>query len=314
MELLAKLAFPFFAVVLPLTVGTLSGHRFRDRDRLSKRLVLLSLVFGYPVVTFLAGWNVRVDWELIWLPIAGMGISVMGLGIGWLLSCFHRWDGDRRRRGAYIFAVGLNNMGNTGGSLVAFVLLGEQGFAQAMVLVLHWQFLVYLICFPLAKRWSEGHEPLTLRDELRAALRDPRLLPLAGLLLGLLVNVCGVPRPEVCRPVTTVGMAVTAFVAAFAVGISVRTEKFRDYGPLYLSQFVGKFLLLPGLCWPLARAAGLSAMAQKIVLIQSSCPQAFYAVFLVHFFDLDHHQANSMFIVNSLLYLVFVLPVLVWLL
>ena len=59
-------------------------------------------------------------------------------------------------------------------------------------------------------------------------------------------------------------------------------------------------------------AAGLSPMTVKICLIQASCPQAFYAVFLVHFFSLDHHQANSMFIINSLLYLLFVLPVLVW--
>ncbi|NOZ21011.1 MAG: hypothetical protein GXP25_07970 [Planctomycetes bacterium] len=313
MTVLAKLAFPFFAVVLPLFLGAMIGHRIPERDRWSQRLVFASLVVGYPPVTFLAGWSLHLEWDLIWLPVAGMVISLMGLGIGWILSRFHAWK-DPRSRGAYIFGVGLNNMGNTGGSLVAFALLGEQAFAQATLVVLHWQFLIYLICFPLAKGWAGELKTLSLRDEFVAALRDPRLLPLAGLLLGLLVNIAGVDRPDALRPVTAIGMALTAFAAAFAVGISVRTEKLADYKPLYVSQFVGKFLLLPAVTWVLCMAAGLSPMVVKICLIQASCPQAFYAVFLVHFFHLDQHQANSMFIINSLLYLVFVLPLLVWLL
>ena len=128
-------------------------------------------------------------------------IGVIGLGIGWVLARFHEWPSGPRSRGAYIFAVGLNNMGHTGGAVVCFAFLGEEALAQSVVLLLHWQFLVYLICFPLAKHWSDAHERLSPLRELVAALRDPRLLPLVGLLAGLLVNVCGVSRPDALRPV-----------------------------------------------------------------------------------------------------------------
>ena len=309
-----SLVFPFCTVVLPLAIGAVFGHRVPQRDRLSKRLVFLCMVSAYPAVTFLSGWRVTVARDLIWLPVAGMVVSLAGLGIGWVLSHLHRWPGGGRSRCAYIFGVGLNNMGHTGGAVICFAFLGEEALAQAVVLLLHWQFLVYLVCFPLAKHFSDAHQRLSPLHELLAALRDPRLLPLAGLLAGLAVNLLGVPRPEVLRPVNSVLIAVAAFTASFAVGITIRVERFRDYGPLYVSQFVGKFALLPAFCWVLSRAVSLSPLAQKVVMIQGSCPQAFYAVFLVHFFDLDHHLANSMFIVNSLLYLVFVLPALAWLL
>ena len=217
-------------------------------------------------------------------------------------------------RGTYVFSVGLNNMGHTGGALICFALLGEEAFAQGVLIVMHWQFLIFLVCFPLAKRWSESHRPLSLRGELHASLRDPRLLPLVGLLVGLVVNACGARRPDALLPVNAVLLALTAATASFAVGITIRTEKFKDYGPLYVSQFVGKFVLMPGAVWLVSTAIGLHPLALKAVLIQASCPQAFYSVFLAHLFRLDHHQANSMFIVNSLLYLVLVLPVLVWVL
>jgi len=234
------------------------------------------------------------------------------LGIGWLLSHLNQWPEGGRNRCAYIFGVGLNNMGHTGGAVICFAFLGEEAVAQSVVLLLHWQFLVYLVCFPLAKHFSDVHERLSPLHELMAALRDPRLLPLAGLLVGLAVNLLGVVRPEVLGPVNTVLIAVAAFTASFAVGITIRVERFRDYGPLYVSQFAAKFAMLPAVSWLLSEAVGLSPLAQKVVIVQGACPQAFYAVFLVHFFDLDHHLANSMFIVNSALYLVFVLPVLAW--
>jgi len=310
MTVLTRLALPLGAVVLPLSLGTLLGRRIPNSARLSKRLVLLSLVAGYPIVTLLSGWKMSVAWELVWLPVVGAATSLCGLGVGWVLSWLHRWDGGDRSRGAYIFSVGLNNMGHTGGALICFAFLGEDALAMAVVLLLHWQFLMYLVCFPLAKHWSESRHRLTVLGELAAAMRDPRLMPLAGLLLGLAVNGLGVPRPDALKPVNTVLITLTAFTASFAVGITVRPERFGGYLPLYASQFVGKFLLLPALCWVMGRAIGLSPLALKVVLVLGSCPQAFSAVFVVHFFSLDHHEANSMFIINSLLYLVFVLPVL----
>ena len=310
-SLTAKLAFPFVAVVFPLFVGALLGPRLATRDRLGKRLVFFALVFCYPVVTFLAGWRVTITWELIWLPVAGMAISLAGLAIGWAMSRLHAWPQGSPARGAYILATGLNNMGSTGGALLCFAFLGEEGFAQATVLVFHWQFLIYLVCFPLARHWSAAHQRLSIRGELVEALRDPRLLPLVGLALGLALNMAGIERPGMLGGMSAIGVAIAASTAAFGVGLSIRTEKFADYRHLYASQFVAKFIILPALCVSVSHALAMSPMARDIVLIQASCPQAFYAVFMAHFFDLDHHQANSMFIVNSILYLVFVLPVLV---
>jgi len=290
MSVARGIAFLTATVVLPLIVGTLCGPRIPNRDERSGRLVLISLVTGYPVVTFLAGWRVTIDVELIWLPIMGMVTSLVGLGLGYMLSCIHRWENGMLSRGAYIFAVGLNNMGHTGGTLICFALLGEEAFAQGALIVMHWQFLIYLVCFPLAKRWSESQGPLPLRQEIVAALRDPRLLPLVGLILGLVVKACGVPRPAILFPVNAVLIALTAATASFAVGITIRPEKFKAYGPLYVSQFVGKFVLLPAIMWAAGQAVGLSPLAVKAVLIQASCPQAFYSVFLVHLFQLSSDQ------------------------
>ncbi|MBT3378372.1 MAG: hypothetical protein HN742_34965 [Lentisphaerae bacterium] len=310
-SLAAKLAFPFIAVVLPLAGGAFLGPRVKMRDQLGKRLVFFALVFCYPVVTFLAGWRVTITWELVWLPVAGMAISLAGLAIGWAMSKLHAWPQGAPARGAYILATGLNNMGSTGGALLCFALLGEEGFAQATVLVFHWQFLIYLVCFPLARHWSAAHQRLSIKGEIAEAFRDPRLLPLVGLALGLALNMAGVERPRMLGGMSAIGVAIAASTAAFGVGLSIRAEKFGDYKHLYSSQFVAKFALLPALCVGISHVIAMSPMARNIILIQASCPQAFYAVFLAHFFDLDHHQANSMFIVNSILYVVLILPVLV---
>jgi len=310
-SLAAKLAFPFIVVVLPLLGGALVGPRVKTRDALGKRLVFFALVCCYPFVTLLAGWRVTITKELVWLPVAGMAISLAGLAIGWAMSRLHTWPQGAPARGAYILAAGLNNMGSTGGALLCFAFLGEEGFAQATVLVFHWQFLIYLVCFPLARHWSTAHQRLSIRGELVEAFRDPRLLPLVGLAMGLALNMAGIERPGMLGGMSAIGVAIAASTAAFGVGLSIRTEKFGEYRHLYASQFVAKFIVLPALCVTVSHAVPMSPMARNIVLIQATCPQAFYAVFLAHFFDLDHHQANSMFIVNSILYLVFILPVLV---
>lgn len=318
-----KLAFLILLIAGSVAAGY-AARRMGLGERIARVLSWLVLTVPYTVVSFLAIWVLKFTVELSSLPVMGLIILASGVGIS---AAIARWlKMSRPVAGAFVLASGASNLGFTMGGFVNFALFGEQGLAVAAMYTIYWEVGMALVLYPVARHY--GHAAgAPLWKLILANFRDPRCLPLLAAVIGLTLNLAGVSRPAVVDSrligsntiidLLIIGGAVLGF---FTTGVRLHFEHILTHRWLYPIVGAVKFIFLPavgavlvGLMWlagtPLVRP--LEAPAWKVVLVQASTPTAIYAVVLSNLFNLDDKLASVIFVVNTAMYLLIVLPIIV---
>ncbi|MFQ6048791.1 MAG: AEC family transporter, partial [Phycisphaerae bacterium] len=176
--------------------------------------------------------------------------------------------------------------------------------------------VMFGVFFPLAGRFAGRSEPYTF-GSFAGNLLDLRCLPLFGILAGLGLNLVGVPRPgliERCGIIDILVVACTA-VMFFVTGLRLHASHLSRSLRLYLSLGLIKFMACPLLAIGLIRlvqAAGLNLgpLPINVMIVESFMPMALFAVAVANLYGLDAPLASSLFVANTAMFLVLVLPVL----
>lgn len=256
------------------------------------------------------------------LPFIGLGVMAFGLLAGFVAMKFLHIEKDSGT--VFSLSSSMTNLGSIG-SLVAFLILGEQAFALVPFYKLFEEAWIYGLCFPIAagvqaasrKRSGTGLGPRNAAFMAVQLLKDPMiLLSLAAMGLGLALNVSGIPRPDFFRTLNVWIVPSGVFLVLVSIGMKIPKDRKRIPRPA-LFAFLGiRLILIPAFSLALAALLGLPALpdqtAFRVSILLSFMPTAFASLIPPVVYGLDFGLSFSLWLVSNLT-LVGTLPML-WML
>ena len=292
-------------IVLPLLVGVALQRRGAGRE-LARRALSIALYACQTPISMFALWVAQVRGESSALPLLVLTGWVATLGLWWRLSRGLR--GAPQRRGAFVAAMSMSNHGYTLLGFVALALYGEAGLAQATYA--HFFALPYILlfCFPLCRYFGLRGQ-LDFASALTENLRDPRVLvPLGAMLLGLTLNLCDVPRPELFGTVTRGLIWIGTALCGIAIGVIAKGALLKRYWRENVASFLYRSTIYPVLYLLLALAANLGPLDTRVLVLYGLVPSGLVANLAAMFFDLDSDLTSSLYLVGTALFFVITLP------
>jgi len=293
-------------VAMPLAGGLLLRRCGAPRG--TSRVLFLAALFGFQTpIVLLAVWVATVAEGAEYLPLFTLA--------GWLAAAgaarwASGWMGHApRQRGAFIASMALSNHGYTLLGLIALVLFGERGIAQATYAQVPIMLFIAFVCFPIGRFYGEGGGGMTLGGLARRTFTDPKSLPVLSVLAGLALNLAGVPRPAWCAVVLRGLVYGGTVVTGLAVGMLLGGLSVRRYLRENLFSFAYRSSAYPLLFFGMARAAGLDHVNTSILVLFGLVPSALFSSMVADLFGLDTDLTASVFLVSTLLFLAITLPV-----
>jgi len=311
----------FVAMVSVLVAATAAGYVARRRRWVSedaaRLLMTLVAVVGYPSVGFLTVWRKDLHLADAWLPALGGTEVLLLTGAGLLIAPL--LVRSRARRAVFALAAGMGNMGFTMGGFVVYVLYGESGLGLVSVLTLMWTPTIVLALYPLARHYSPREPGGGLGRLIARNLADYRAVGLPVMIVAILLSRFGPPRPAFVERlgIVDVLMFLTVAMAYFSIGLRLRAGRAWAYWRLVAALAGVRFLLAPAVGLALVGLTQLtplplSPLARNVFLIESLIPVAITMVAISNMFHLGARVASLLFVTNTLLYLVLVLPWVLW--
>lgn len=189
---------------------------------------------------------------------------ILGIGlIGWLMTLPLRLD--RAILSAFLIVVMFSNGGNYGLSVNLFA-FGQEALARATIYYVTSTILMYTLGVFLANR---GHS--SVRQALAGVLKVPAVYGVLAAVFVLLTQTT-VP-PVVMRPVQLLGNAALPCMI-LVLGMQMeRTTRLERPGLVGLATFLS-LIATPLLAFGLVSVLGMTGMARKAALIESSMPAA----------------------------------------
>lgn len=293
-------------VVLPLAAG-MAFSRKSWAATLSSFLFALALYLFQTLVAFLAVWNAQLlnnAWALPFITLTGWFAS-MAIALAaqpWLRHA-------PKQRGAFLFSTCLSNHGYTLLGIVALLVFGEVGLAQATYAQLLIVPFLILVCFPVARHFGGESKPTGVRQFLKENLLDKRNLPLLAMLSGLVLNLSGVERPALFSDVIRIAVYIGTLISGIAVGLLFNASKILTYRRENLFSILYRSTLYPLFFFGAAKLFGLGPLDTFVLVLFGIVPSAIYSNLISDLFKLDKNLANSVYIISTTLFLAIVLPV-----
>ena len=306
-----------FLVALAVIIGgVLCGYLLRRLRILDEchgpRISLLVVAIGLPVITCLSVWPIAIESRFTLLPVIQVLSFIVVLLICVRLSRFHGLG--KTDRGTFVLACALSNQGYTMGGLVCYLLFGAIGLGLSRIYVAFWPPLVVLVLFPLANSYSGRSGKKSMGPVIFEGIWHVRSLSMVGLGMGIAFSLLKVPYPGWIETYYLLKILVIAgtFVSFGVVGLSLHPDHIGKYGRLYLSQGFVKFIIAPLVSLVLVVLLGFRAreLPGAVAVIQGFMPTAVNSVLIGNLFGLNTRMASALFVVNTVIFLVLVLPIL----
>ena len=315
---MSGLALKFAITAAAVIVATVAGYLCRRRrwvaESAGESIMTFVAVFGYPSVGFLSVWGTTLHPSDAVLPVMAAAHAVVMLFVslavaGWLTQ-------DRKERGLFALAGGVGNNGFTMGAFVLYLLYGEPGLGLANIYVLLFMPVVVLGMYPLARHYATEQPSGSLTTLMARSVLDWRSVGLPVIFAAIALSALGVSRPPQVSEYRIVDVLVYTITPLAFFGIGLRLH-FSRVLPLW-RLLVGLALVRFGLC--AAVGLGLAAVTWltpwpirdlrwNVYVIQAFVPTSVTMVAVANMFGLHPREASVLFVVNTAMYLVMVLPV-----
>ena len=129
---------------------------------------------------------------------------------------------------------------------------------------------------------------------LKRALRPVTLVPVAGIFVGVGLNLLGPDRPPVLDGLATVFVKINVVLLGVMVGLTLRSAKpIKNLRPCLMISGI-KFLLVPGATVGAAWFLGFEVLTLQVVLISTSMPVAYMALVGANLFGLEEELISSL--------------------
>jgi len=292
-------------IIGPFIIGMLTKRFISSPDQLARRIVLINLCMFDPIIILWTVWGLQISKELIYLPLSGLCIVIFGFFAGYLFTLLLNLP--KKAHGTFVISSSLSNHGFTLGGYICYLLLGEQGLALSYIFLLYFVFYLFLFIFPYARWIQASQEQISTKQLILSTLISARNIPLYTTLIALLMKKCNIIRPAIDMPVECF-LLISISIYYFSLGLTYTISKDISYKKSHLVLIIIKFVLSPLIALALTRILPLNTTMQSVVIIESFMPVAILAVVVAIIFDLDTRMASNLFVWNTILFLIFVFP------
>ena len=307
MDITAKLSTIFVDMILPLLVGYALRRAPWNSTIFFNRLITVGIVFLFPCLTLFSIWGLVPVFDLVWLPVFGFLLHIIPGGIC-LLRGRRKYPGSLDY-GSYAISGFLSNR-VTLGSLTAYVLYGETGYAYSQMVVLFDNLLTFGFAYPLAQHYRNMHDlGGRLHIDLKRTLLNRNQMPLLGMIIGALLNWQDIPRPESLLSAFGVAVHFAAWTFLLPVGYSMDFGEVRSYLRDAAEISLVKCGLTPLLTVLTAGFLIHESIALRTLVLLSAAPTAVNAVIVMKLFGLNLHLSVAAFVLSTAVYLLIVFPV-----
>ncbi len=247
-----------------------------------------------PFSVFVSLWQLdNIRSELLFLPVIGAIVIVVGTGVGILIARKFALTSDQT--GALVPITGLYNIGALG-NLVLFISYGENGVAMMALFKLCEELLYFTLVFPYAK--SKSQNPSMKATQNKQFWKDPIfLIALSAVSCGLLLNITGVERPEFLYSVSKLTIPVGSFLLILSVGLTFNLKGGKTWQKLSITTAVVRSLVAVVVVSALLTLFDLwhveGYLVAKVCLVLAVMPTAFMGTLPAVMYDLDKEVANT---------------------
>ncbi len=297
-----------FSLVL-VFAGLFTGYVFQKLVKSSKitintslktvrrRMQTVTLTVLLPVTVTGSIWIAPLRHvEIISLPLLGAFALMFGGAAAYLIS--FPLGLSREQRGVYAVSGGFTNLGALGG-LISYFLIGETAFALVAFYQLFEKFVYFLAGFPLAKSHSSHHQQgKSASGFLIDALKDPVItINTAALVLGTILNLTGIQRPDFFKYVNQLLIPLSSFILISSIGLAMQFGPMKKYLLPGIVMIFIKSLIVPVVTFIPAYFIGLGNIEEglvlKVLVILSSMPVGFLSLVPPTIYDMDLDIANT---------------------
>lgn len=312
-ETMTRALFSLFLIPLGIACGwvlrtllqTRPGPRLPDTrwfsaQKLPAVLQKAALLGLNPIAIITSIWALNLDTSgVVALPFIGLGVMAFGLLAGFAATRILRMEADNGT--VFSLSSSMTNLGSIG-SLVAFLILGEQAFALVPFYKLFEEAWTYGLCFPLA---AGVHAREVSAFKPARFLKDPMiLLSLLAMGMGLALNMSGISRPEFFRSLNAWIVPSGVFLVLVSIGMKIPKDRKKIPRPAFLAFLGIRLILIPAFSFALATLLGLAAMpdqtAFRVTILLSLMPTAFASLIPPVVYGLDFGLSFSLWLVSNL--------------
>ena len=282
-------------------------------EKIRRFLQRLTLIGFIPITVTTSVWIAPIqNLQIIALPFIGLSALVAGSLIA--VSFTKPLNLNRKQKAVFFLSGGFSNLGSLGG-LIAFILLGETGFALVSFYIFLERIWYFGVGFPYAKNHSlDKGEKESIRVIFRRMFVDPFVLTtLISMAAGILLNLSGLGRPFFFESVNGDLVPLGSVLILISIGMGMRLRAVKNYIKQGLIIIMIKALIIPALIVSISYFLGMGNIAGglplKVILILSAMPIGFTALVPPSIYDLDLDMANSCWLISNGA-LIFIVPLL----
>ncbi len=302
----SKLWVFIYSIVFPLAVGYAVKKLFKIKKEKFDILIKINLAVFIPITVVLSFWRMNITRDIIFLPIIGFVVPIIGAVLGFYFSR-GRYETDNER-GGFIVSSMLSNRFNIGG-LSAYIIFGEIAYVYVNLLLLLNSVTNYVIGHSIGNYFG-NRDKIKKGNAFRAIFLRITNISVLGIIVGLILRFSGIPRPEMMSGILDKLIKVVAWFSLTAVGASIEFRNAMKYKKDVPSMFLVKFVLLPVASTLLAVLLLNDNIAIATVLIAGISPVAINAVIVAKMNNLNQAVTINAFLSTSLFYLVVIFPIL----
>lgn len=311
----------FIVSACVIVLSTVAGYLCRRRGWLaetaSERIMTWVAVFGYSSVGFLTVWGTPLKPADATLPVG----AVLHMLLMTLLSLvIGRWfASNRAEQGLFALIAGVGNNGFTGGAFVLYLLYGEEAMGLSNIYILLFMAIAVLVLYPLARHYANNSPQGSMAELLRKSLFDWRSLGLPVVLMAIALSSWDIERPELIARYHIVDVLVYTItpLAFFGIGLRLRISRMASLQRMIIGTALVRFGLGAATAVALAWATqilpwSLEGLRWNVYVVQGFVPTAITSVAVANMFRLKPDEASALFVANTVIYLLFVLPLVFW--
>ena len=291
-------------ILIPFSAGIIMKKYFADPAAASKKVIMVNLMVLEPPVILWTIWGLTISRELAFLPAAGLLMVLAGLLAGKILASLLGLEGTGRK--TFIISSSLANHGFTMGGFICYIFLKETGLGLSSIFISYFVPYTFLVIFSYARAGAGTRYRAGLRD----FLLGYRNMPLYAALAALALLLSGLRRPALDPPLEPLIMASVALYY-WTLGLTVNVKEISPLRREHAALAAVRFLVVPALACLLLLVLPMGGDIKAVIRIQAFMPAAIYSVVTSVLFDLDSRLASSLFVVNTLLFILIVAPAMV---
>jgi hypothetical protein len=293
---------------LPVAAGYALWHAFlkrrpegdRQASSLARLLSHLAILGAASPLSLILFWVATIPaGRAFALPLVGLFVHALGGVSAWAFSRTGRME--PRTQGAYWLSGASSNVLTFGG-IVTILLLqtdadphAEKALAEMALYRIFEAPFYFIVVWPLAAMLSASGD----KPSFRKSFRPVTLVPMAGIVLGWVLNLTGVHRPSRLDGVAEILVKVNVVLMGLTVGLTLRRAAPGKHLASCLRMSSVKFLLVPAVSAGLAWLLGFRGVTLQVVAVCASMPVAFMAVIASNLLRLDEELVGSLWLFTT---------------